>query len=206
MAQDQVEVMQALGFDEFAVVGHDRGARVARRMALDYTDKITKLVLLDIVPTSRVFASINKATATAHFHWFFLIQPGALPERLIEADPDFFLDWILNHWCATPGALSDEAIAEYRRCFDAATVHATCEDYRAGATVDLIDDESDKERKISCPVLLLWRASGIGAEYDVLEIWREQANDVRGFAFDCGHFLAEERSEQTAAETIRFLS
>jgi haloacetate dehalogenase len=206
MAQDQVEVMQSLGFSEFAVVGHDRGARVARRMALDHADKVTKLVLLDIIPTKTAFANIDKEMATADFHWFFLIQPDALPERLIEANPDFYLQWILNHWCGTVGTLASEAVAEYQRCFNAATINATCEDYRAGATIDIIHDEADGERKIPCPLLLLWSAKGTGAMYDVLEIWREQATNVHGVAFDCGHFLAEEKPEQTAGEIIRFLS
>ncbi len=202
MAQDQVEVMESLGFSEFAVVGHDRGARVA----LDHPDKVAKLVLLDIIPTKTVFASLDKEMATADFHWFFLIQPDDLPEQLINANPNFYLEWILSHWCFTQGALTDEAVTEYRRCFDSATIHATCEDYRAGATIDLVHDEADKEQKISCPLLLLWSATGTYAMYDILKVWREQAADVRGVAFDCGHFLAEERPEQTAAEIISFLS
>lgn len=206
MAQDQVEVMQTLGFSEFAVVGHDRGARVARRMAFDYPDKVAKLILLDIIPTQTAFKRVDKEMATADFHWFFLIQPDGLPERLIEANPEFYLQWIFNHWCGTKGALTDEALAEYRRCFDGATIHATCEDYRAGASIDLIHDEADKDCQLSCPLLLLWSASGTGAMYDVLGIWKEQSIDARGVAFDCGHFLAEERPEQTAAEIIRFLS
>jgi haloacetate dehalogenase len=206
MAQDQVEVMQSLGFSEFAVVGHDRGARVARRMALDHPDNVAKLVLLDIIPTQTAFANVDKEMATADFHWFFLIQPDGLPERLIEANPDFYLQWILNHWCGTEDALTDEAVAEYRRCFNAATIHATCEDYRAGATIDLVHDEADRDRKIRCPLLLLWSARGTGVIYDVLDIWKEQATDVRGVAFDCGHFLAEEKAEGTAAKIMHFLS
>jgi len=206
MAQDQVEVMGELGFDDFAVVGHDRGARVARRMALDHPDKVAKLALLDIVPTKTAFAHVNKEMATADFHWFFLIQPDGLPERLIEADPNFYLQWIFNHWCKTPDALAEEALAEYRRCFDAATIRATCEDYRAGATIDLAHDEADADNKITCPLLLLWSATGAGAGYDVLNIWRAQALNVRGVSFDCGHFLAEERPERLAAEITAFLS
>ncbi len=206
MAQDQVEVMQSLGFTEFAVVGHDRGGRVARRMALDYPERVTKLVLLDIIPTKTAFDTLTKELATADFHWFFLIQPDNLPEQLIGAKPDAYLEWIFNHWCFTQDALTDEAVSEYHRCFDSATIHATCEDYRAGATIDLVHDETHQENKISCPLLLLWSANGIYGKYDFLEIWREQATDVLGVAFDCGHFLAEERPEQTAAELIRFLS
>lgn len=207
MAQDQVEVMQALGFERFAVVGHDRGARVAHRMALDHAKKVSRLALLDIVPTTKAFATVNQRLATADYHWFFLIQPDELPERLIEADPDFYLQWTLDHWSATPGALTREAIAEYRRCFDAAMIHATCEDYRAAATIDLEHDEADLERRIACPLLLLWSASGTGALFDVRAIWQERASmKVRGRALDCGHFLAEEKPEEVATELISFLS
>lgn len=206
MAQDQVEVMQRLGFNEFAVVGHDRGARVAHRMALDDAKKITKLALLDIIPTSTAFANVNKEMATAAFNWFFCIQPDGLPERLIGAEPAFYLQWILDHWCGTKGTLAAEAVAEYRRCFDTATIRATCEEFRAAATIDLIHDEADKAQKIACPMLLLWSATGIWATYDVLEAWRPRAEDVQGMSLDCGHFLPEENPERTAAELIRFLS
>src|SRR5205085_4439446 len=131
MAHDQVEVMQSLGFSEFAVVGHDRGARVAHRMALDYAEKITKLALLDIIPTSMAFANVNQEMATEAFNWFFSIQPDGLPERLIGAEPAFYLRWCLDHWCGTKGALAPEAVAEYQRCFDAPAIRATCEEFRA---------------------------------------------------------------------------
>jgi haloacetate dehalogenase len=206
MAQDQVEVMQRLSFDNFAVVGHDRGARVAHRMALDHAARITKLALLDIVPTSMAFANVNKEMATAAFNWFFSIQSDGLPERLIGAEPAFYLRWLLDHWCGTPDALAADAIAAYQRCFDTAAIRATCEEFRAAATIDLIHDEADRERKISCPTLLLWSATGMWARYDILEIWRARAEDVRGAALDCGHFLPEEAPERTAAELIRFLS
>jgi haloacetate dehalogenase len=206
MARDQVAVMQSLGCSEFAVVGHDRGARVAHRMALDHAEKITKLALLDIIPTRTAFANVNKEMATAAFNWFFSIQPDGLPERLIGAEAAFYLRWVLDHWCGTKGALAAEAVAEYLRCFDAAAIHATCEEFRAAATIDLIHDEADKEHKISCPTLLLWSATSMWATYDILEVWRSRAEDVQGIALDCGHFLPEEEPERTAAELIRFLS
>jgi haloacetate dehalogenase len=206
MAQDQVEVMQSLGFSEFAVVGHDRGARVAHRMALDHAEKITKLALLDIIPTSVAFANVNKEMATAAFNWFFSIQPDELPERLIGAEPAFYLRWCLDHWRGAKGALAAEAVAEYQRCFDAASIRATCEEFRASATIDLMHDEADKKNKISCPTLLLWSATSMWATYDILEIWRSRAEDAQGVALDCGHFLPEEDPERTAAELIRFLS
>lgn len=155
MAQDQVEVMQSFGFSKFAVVGHDRGARVAHRMALDHAEKITRLALLDIIPTSTAFANVTKEMATAAFNWFFSIQPDGLPERLIRAESAFYLRWLLDHWCGTKGALTAEAVAEYQRCFDAEAIRATCEEFRAAATIDLIHDEADEGQKISCPTLLL---------------------------------------------------
>jgi haloacetate dehalogenase len=206
MAQDQVEVMQSLGFRKFAVVGHDRGARVAHRMALDHAEKITKLALLDIVPTNWAFANVDKDIATAAFNWFFLIQPDGLPERLIAAEPAFYLQWILDHWSEKKGAITKEAITEYQRCFDSAAIRAISEEYRASATIDLVHDEADKEKKISCPMLLVWSANGMWARYDMLEIWRARAEDVQGVALDCGHFLPEEDPERTAAELLHFLS
>jgi len=207
MTQDQVEVMQSLGFDRFVVVGHDRGGRVAHRMALDHANKVSHLAVLDIVPTRTMYATIDQERATNVWRFFFLIQPDPFPEHLIGADPDFYLHWTLDHWCGTPGALTDEAVAEYRRCFDAATIHATCEDYRAGATVDLVHDQADQERKVSCPLLALWSRTGSGSLYDVLSEWRERgAGSVRGRALDCGHFLPEERPEETTAEIAAFLS
>lgn len=206
MAQDQVEMMQTLGFREFAVVGHDRGARVAHRMALDHPEKVSKLALLDIIPTSTAFANVDQDIATAAFNWFFSIQSDDLPERLIGAEPVFYLRWLLEHWAESKDALTEEAIAEYLRCFDAATIRATNEEFRAAATIDLLHDQADHEHKISCPTLVMWSVTGMWASYDVLEIWRERAQHVQGLALDCGHFLAEEDPERTAAELIRFLA
>jgi haloacetate dehalogenase len=205
MAQDQLEVMQNLGFNEFAVVGHDRGARVAHRMALDHSVNVTRLGLLDIIPTSTAFANVDKDLATAAFNWFFSIQPDGLPERLIGSERVFYLHWILDHWSGTKGALASEAAAEYERCFDPETIRATNEEFRAAATIDLIHDEADKDRKISCPTLLLWSATS-WKKFDILEVWRSRAENLKGVALDCGHFLPEEDPERTAAELIRFLS
>jgi haloacetate dehalogenase len=204
MAHDQLELMRALGFERFALVGHDRGARVARRLALDHPDSVSRLALLDIVPTETIYATLDQERATTVWRYFFLVQPPDLPERLIGADPGFYLDWTFREWCGTPGALDQTALSEYRRCFDAATIHAGCEDYRAGATIDLAHARADKTR-IRCPLLVLWSARGIGSSYDVLSIWREQADAARGRALDCGHFLAEERPAETASELTRFL-
>jgi haloacetate dehalogenase len=205
MAQDQVEVMQSLGFTEFAAVGHDRGARVAHRMALDHAEKINRLAFLDIIPTSTAFANVDKEMATAVFNWFFSIQPDGLPERLIGAEAAFYVQWILDHWSGKKNVLAEEAVAEYKRCFNAEVIRATNEEFRAAATIDLIHDEADQERKIRCPLLLLWSSSS-WKKFDILEVWRSRAENVQGVALDSGHFLPEEDSERTAEELMRFLS
>ncbi len=206
MAQDQVEVMARLGFSEFAVVGHDRGARVAHRLALDHAERVTKLALLDIIPTRDAFAKVDKAMADAAFNWFFSLQADELPERLIGAEPAFYLQWCLDHWADDKAALAPEAVAEYQRCFDAATIRTTNEEFRAAASIDLVHDEADEARKIACPTLVLWSSTGMWAKYDILDIWRERANQVQGAAFECGHFLPEEDPARTTAELMRFLA
>lgn len=205
-AQDQVEVMERLGFTQFAVVGHDRGARVAHRLTLDHPDRVTKLAVLDILPTYTVYQQVDKALATAYYHWFFLIQPAPFPEMLIGNNAEFYLNSLLGR--LTPHAITPDAFAEYLRCFrDPATIHATCEDYRAAATIDLTHDEADLERKISCPVLALWGEKGfLHKRYDVLAVWRARAVDVQGKALPCGHFLAEEAPEATLSALQTFLT
>jgi haloacetate dehalogenase len=207
MALDQVEVMRELGFDSFAVVGHDRGGRVAHRIALDHPERVTKLAVLDIVPTYHVFATADKNLATAYYHWFFLIQPYDLPEHLIGADPDYYLGKKLGGWGPGVKVFAPEAYAEYQRCFrDPATIHASCEDYRAAATIDLTHDEADRDRKVEHPLLALWGENGVVERlYDPLDVWRRYASDVRGRSLPTGHFLAEEKPEETAEELISFL-
>ena len=205
MAADQLALMRTLGFEQFAVAAHDRGARVALRMALDHPDAVSRLALLDIIPTRTIYETIDQRRATTVWRYFFLIQPPDLPERLIGADPISYLDWTLREWCGTPGALTEDAVAEYRRCFDRKTIHATCEDYRAGATIDLDHDRADGDRTVGCPTLVLWSESGIGSAYEVDTIWRTRAPDLHGRALDCGHFLAEERPDEVAAEMLGFL-
>lgn len=206
MAQDQLALMRALGYDRFAVVAHDRGARVALRLALDHPAAVTRLAILDIVPTSVIYGSVDDGRARSVWRYFFLTQPFDLPERLIGANRDFYLQWTLDEWCGTRGALADDVVAEYLRCFDAATVHASCEDYRAGATIDLVHDRVDPGQQLRCPLLVLWSASGLGQQYDVEAIWRRRAPDFRGRGLECGHFIAEERPEDTGAELLTFLA
>lgn len=207
MARDQVEVMKALGFDRFAVAGHDRGGRVTRRMCLDHPDRITKAAVLDIVPTATVFATTDQALATAYYHWFFLIQPDGLPERMIGADARWWLGETLRRWAAPGFVFHPDALAEYEAAFDdPATIHAQCEDYRAAASIDLEHDAADAGARIACPLLVLWGEKGaMHRIYDVRGTWADQGVDVRGRAIDSGHFLAEEAPEAIARELLGLL-
>jgi haloacetate dehalogenase len=207
MAQDQVEVMSALGFDQFAVAGHDRGGRVTRRMCLDHPERITAAAVLDIVPTATVFATTDQALATAYYHWFFLIQPDGLPERLIGQDATWWLNETLRRWAAPGFQFDPAARAAYERAFDdAPTIHAQCEDYRAAATIDLVHDAEDAAKRIACPLMVLWGERGaMHRIYDVLGTWMDEGVDVRGRAIDSGHFLAEEAPEATARELLGLL-
>lgn len=204
MAQDQVEVMSALGHTRFAVAGHDRGGRVAHRMALDHPGCVERLVVLDISPTRIMYSQTDKAFATGYYHWFFLIQPFDLPERLIGADPIYYL----HKKCSTGlSSFDPRALAEYERCFrDPATIHATCEDYRAAATIDLDHDAADANARMTCPLLVLWGEKGIvNRLFDPLADWSKVATDVRGRALPSGHYLAEEAPDATLTELLHFL-
>ena len=199
MAADQIEVMSQLGYEEFYLVGHDRGGRVAHRLSLDYPHKVKKLALLDIAPTYQMYTTTDQQFASAYYHWFFFIQPFPFPETLINNNPDFFLTHCLQSWSKTESAFTPEAMAEYLRCFrDPQTVHGTCEDYRASATIDLEHDRQDIEKKIECPLLVLWGNKGvIEKKYDVIESWQKRAINVQGKSLNCGHFLPEEAPEKT---------
>ena len=212
MAADQVGLMHDLGFDRFSVVGHDRGARVAHRLCLDRPEVVTRVALLDIVPTRHVFAHVDRALAQTYYHWFFLSQDPDLPEHLIGADPDYYVRRKLAQWSGGTGieSFAPEAIEEYVRCFSAPeAIRASCEDYRAGASIDLEHDEVDAAagRRVECPALVLWGAEGfVGRSYDVLDVWRGYAADVRGEALGGGHFLAEEEPGATLTALRDFLT
>jgi len=196
MARDQVQVMEQLGFTSFAVAGHDRGGRCAYRMAFDHPDRVTRLGVLDIVPTYEVYARTDMRVALGYWHWFFLVQPAPMPERLMAIDPDNSFPGAFLGGLAAP-----EALAEYRRAWhNPEVVHAMCEDYRAGATVDFEHDRADRGvRRITCPTLVLWGAHApVGHWYDVVAVWSDWAEGVTGHSLDCGHFLPEERPEETA--------
>lgn len=206
MAQDQVEIMQALGFERFQVVGHDRGARVTHRLCLDHPEAVERACVIDIAPTLTMYERTDRAFATAYYHWFFLIQKEPLPERLIGAESDWFVERTLGSWGG--GSFDPRAVEAYKAAFrDPATVHATCEDYRAAATIDLEHDRADSDERITCPLLVLWGEKGLVAKsYDVLETWREKAVDVRGGPLPGGHFLPEECPEETLQALNAFLT
>lgn len=206
MAQDQVEVMGALGFDRFAVVGHDRGGRVAHRMALDHPERVTALVIQDIAPSRDMYLTADMRFGMVQYHWFFLAQPTDVPEVLLGHAPEYWVRQRLGR--EGRDFLEEEALAEYVRVFsDPAAIHATCEDYRAGATIDLEDDGADLDRLVTCPTLVMWgERSFVGKQYDVMGVWGRRVADLRGVALPCGHFLAEELPDRTFDELATFLA
>lgn len=203
MASDMAAVMRILGHERYAVGSHDRGARVAHRLALDYPDQVERLAVLDIAPTREMYKGTTDAFARAYWHWFFLIQPAPFPERMIGADPDAY--W-LGRRPADHRHFAPEALAEYLRCFrDPDAIQASCEDYRAAATIDIVHDDEDGERKLECPLLALWGEHGaVHRCFDVLSLWQERAHDVRGHPLPGGHYLAEELPDLVAEEFARF--
>ena len=202
MARDQVAVMRALGFERFFVCGHDRGGRVAYRMALDHPERVLRLAVLDIVPTWEAFSRADMAFGLGYWHWFFLAQPYDLPERLLAAEPEKAL------FRGGSEAIAPEAMEEYVRCLrEPETIHTTCEDYRAAATIDFAHDAEDREagRRIACPLLALWGSRGfLEGHYDVLEVWRGWADDVEARAIDSGHYIPEEAPGETLSEIRAF--
>jgi len=211
MAGDLVALMRSLGHERFAVVGHDRGGRVAHRLALDHPERVERLVVIDIVPTLDMYDATDMRFASWYYHWFFLIQPAPLPERMIGADPSFYLRWTLGAWGTHGlGFVEPEALAEYERCFCRAdTIHAACEDYRASASIDLEHDRASRAAgvKIACPTLVLWGTRGVvGRLYDPPALWRAQcAATVEGAALAAGHFIPEELPAETVTRLRAFL-
>lgn len=208
MAADQVAVMRSLGHERFALVGHDRGARVSHRLALDHAAAVSRLVLIDILPTLHVYENVDRALATAYYHWFFYLQPEPVPERLIAADPTGYLHSLLGGWGSGLSAFDPAAVAEYERCFaDADARHAMLEDYRAAATVDLEHDRADLDRRVEAPTLIMWGGRGVvgNRPVDPLTVWRERIADVRGAVVDAGHFLVEERPQESLDVLTDFL-
>jgi len=208
MANDQVAVMRALGHDSFFVCGHDRGGRVTHRMAIDHPAAVRALAVLDIAPTREMYAATTSDFARAYYWWFFLIQPADLPERLIGADPKF---WLLGKLAGKAsnqeglGLFDPRALAEYVRCFAGETIHATCEDYRAAATIDIAHDDLDGDDTLAQPLLALWGAKGTVARcFDVLDLWRKRADQVQGEALPSGHYIPEECPDLLGERLLEF--
>lgn len=209
MARDSLALMRSLGFEQFSVLAHDRGARVAHRLALDHPQAITRLVMLDIAPTLAMYAQTNEAFARAYWHWFFLIRPAPLPERLIEADPEQYLLSVMGSRSAGLQPFTAQALAEYVRCIKLpGAARGICEDYRASAGIDLDHDREDiaAGRHLTMPVLVLWGAEGaVGRCFDPLAEWQNVASDVRGQALPSGHYIGEEVPELLLERVLPFL-
>jgi haloacetate dehalogenase len=211
MANAMIELMEALGHARFALVGHDRGGRVGYRLALDHPGRLSRLAVIDIVPTHTMWHEMDAALAYKVWHWTFLALPAPFPETMIGRDPTYYLDWKLASWSGTKDLtpFDPRALVHYRTAFqDPLRIHASCEDYRAGHTTDLACDDADRlaGRKIACPVLALWGSKGIPSENTPLAVWREWSDDVRGRAIDSGHFPQEENPLATAAALMDFLT
>lgn len=208
MAQDMLALMRQLGHERFAVLAHDRGARVAHRLALDAPDSVSRLMLLDIAPTLAMYENTSEAFARAYWHWFFLIQPAPLPERLIDADPRAYLRDVMGRRHAGMGVFAPEAWAEYERCIAIpGTASSFCEDYRAAAGIDLEHDRADRDagRLLTQPLRVLWGGQGVVARcFDVPALWRDAAAQPAGAALDCGHYIAEEAPQALLAEAYKF--
>ncbi|WP_447866518.1 alpha/beta fold hydrolase [Rahnella bonaserana] len=209
MAKDQFELMAALGFNQFSVVAHDRGARVAHRLALDHPQAVKRLVLMDIAPTLSMYRQTTETFARAYWHWFFLIRPAPLPEALIKADPDLYLRSVMGSRSAGMQPFTEEAYADYLRCLQLdGTARGICEDYRASAGIDLQHDEVDLNagRKVKCPLLILWGEQGtVGKCFAPLAEWEKVAENVQGEALPCGHYIAEEQPELLLEKILPFL-
>ena len=205
MALDHVELMRSLGFERFNLAGHDRGGRGAHRLTLDHPECVQKLAVLDISPTRIMYAGTDQAFATAYYHWFFLIQRFDLPERLIGADPIYYLHKKIGSWSGGMSYFDPRALAEYERCFTPEMIHASCEDYRAAATIDLEHDAQDSDKRIECPLLAIWGDEGVvNRLFEPLADWGSVARHVQGRAVRSAHFVAEETPDETLDELMRF--
>jgi len=209
MAHDMLHVMRALGHPRFSVLAHDRGARVAHRLAIDHAEAVQRLAVLDIAPTLAMYEQTSDAFARAYWHWFFLIQPAPLPERLIEADPAAYVRDVMGRRSAGLAPFDPRALAEYVRCLALpGAAHGLCEDYRAAAGIDLAHDRADRGAgcRLAMPVLALWGEQGVVHQcFDPLAEWRRVAADVRGHPLPCGHYIAEEAPEALLAAALPFL-
>lgn len=210
MARDQVRVMEALGFSTFHLIGHDRGARVCHRLALDYPEMLKSLCMMDILPTDDMYDDTNATFAMKYWHWFFYTQPKGFPERLMAADPSYFIEFNLNKKIGPTarGNFPDDVLAEFTRHFaNPATIHGICEDYRASATIDRVHNDADRDVEIQTPTLVLWGGNGVvGQLWDVLAGWKRTCSDVMGHGIEnCGHFVPEEQPQAVEDAVLPFL-
>lgn len=209
MARDQAGLMRQLGFTQFALAGHDRGARVAHRLVLDHPEAVSRLAILDIVPTRHVLHNVTRDMATVYYHWFFLATGNGIPEHMIGADPGYWVRSLTGPLLGKGASIDPEVMADYIRCFgDPRTIAASCADYRAALTADLVDDDETfaARQKIDCPLLVLWGAQGfVGRGYEPLQVWRQYATDARGQELPTGHFLPEEAPDLVTAALRDFL-
>jgi haloacetate dehalogenase len=210
MAGDMLQAMKQLGFERFKVMAHDRGARVAHRLAADHPEAVERAVLLDIAPTLAMYEQTSDAFARAYWHWFFLIQPAPLPERLIEADPAAYVHDVMGRRSAGLAPFDPRALDEYKRCLALpGTAHGICEDYRASASIDLDHDRADRDagHRLEMPLMVLWGEHGVVHRcFEPLEEWRKLANHVSGEALPCGHYIPEEAPAALLAKALPFLS
>ncbi len=205
MAADMVQVMQTLGHARFHIAAHDRGARVAHRLGMDWPESVLRMALLDIAPTREMYRDATDGFARDYWHWYFMIQPAPLPERMMATDPEGFWRWKCGGKGKGLDHFAPEALADYLATFTPETIRATCEDYRAAASIDIRHDDEDAGRKLACPLLVLWGKNGaIERHFDCLALWRERAADIRGHALPGGHYLAEELPEDVLREFLAF--
>ena len=209
MAQDMVALMQHLGWARFQVLAHDRGARVAHRLGIDHPQAVRQMALLDVAPTLAMYTQTSEAFARAYWHWFFLIQPRPMPERLIQADPAAYVTEVMGNRSAGLAPFDPRALAEYQRCLALpGAAHGLCEDYRAAASIDLVHDREDMAlgRRLEMPVLVLWGEQGVVQRcFDPLKEWQKVATQVSGQALPCGHYIAEEAPDALLAQVLPFL-
>lgn len=209
MAQDMAEVMQALGYDRYDVAGHDRGGRVAYRLAFDFPKQVQRLCILDVVPTYERFVKLSAKSGFEAFHWFFLPQPAPFPEIMIGNSAEFFLKHMLTSLSTEKDAFAPEVYAEYKRCFtNPDTIRATCGCYRASYYVDHLHDgeNRDKGDKIGCPTHILWGDGGMAEKKNLVDMWKNWAVSPTGASIPCGHFIPEERPQETLDQFLKFFS
>ena len=210
MAQDMVDLMKRLGFEQFSILAHDRGARVSHRLAMDHPNLVERMILLDIAPTLSMYTQTNEEFARAYWHWFFLIRPAPLPEALIASDPELYLRRVMGTRSSGMSPFTDEAFEEYLRCLrQPGSATGVCEDYRASATIDLEHDRADieKGKKLACPLLVMWGSEGtVGRCFKPLNEWQKVADQVQGKPLPAGHYIAEEAPKQLLAELLPFFN